>query len=127
MSCYEYSPNKLADLIPRPYPAVPEESYRLFRIPPHKQRISDRCTQLFNSPDDLHTVLRNNGYYVGSTNYRHNLGEVQLASYIYQPPMPVYTATASNGTAYPPPPSVCEPYIDPYIWKELSNYPTVDK
>lgn len=116
MNCYEYSPNKLADLIPRPYPRVPADSYKLFRIPLHKQRISDRCTQLFNSPDDLHSVLESNGYYVGSTTYRPALGEVQLDSYIYQPPTPVYP-TAPNGTAYPPPPPpVCQPYIDPYIY-----------
>ena len=118
MNCYEYSPNKLADLIPRPYPGVPQESYDLFRVPPQNQRVSDRCTQLFNNPDDLYTVLQNNGYHVGSTNYRHNLGEVQLASYIYQPPTPVYTSTAPNGTTYPPPPPECEPYLDPYVYSK---------
>ena len=125
MNCYEYSPNKLAGLISRPYPRVPEDAYRLFRIPPEKRRAPERCAQLFDSPDDLYSVLRSNGYYVGSTTYRPALGEVQLDAYIYRPPTPpVYpvggATAAPNGTVYPPPtpPPVCRPYLDPYLYGE---------
>lgn len=119
MNCYEYSPQKLADMIPRPYPSVPADSYKLFNIPLYKQRVSDRCTQLFNSPDDLYRVLESNGYHVGATTYRPALGEVQLNSYIYQPQTPVYPSGAPSSPTYtppPPPPQVCRPYVDPYIY-----------
>ena len=119
MNCYEYSPNKLADLIYRPYPRVPLDSYRLFGVPPERRRLPERCADLFNSQDDLYEVLESNGYHVGSgtTTYRPALGEVQLDNYFYRPVRPVYPTTP-NGTSYspPPPPQECQPYIDPYLY-----------
>ena len=117
MNCYEYSPRKLADMIPRPYPSVPTEAYKLFNIPLHKRRISDRCTQLFNNPEDLYDVLDSNGYHVGTTGYRPALGEVQLNSYIYRPQTPVYPPSEPTDPTYQPtPPPVCQPYVDPYVY-----------
>lgn len=116
MNCYEYSPNKLAGLIYRPYPPVQPDSYKLFRVPPENRRTPDRCTHLFNNLDDLYEVLKSNGYYVGSTTYRPALGEVQLDSYIFRPTRPVYPTAPANGTTPPPPPSVCRPYVDPYLY-----------
>ena len=126
MSCFEYSPYKLADTIPRPYPRVPRESYKLFNVPLRKQRVSDRCVELFNNKEDLYQVLESNGYYIGPTVYKPALGEVQLDSYIYQPQAPVYPPRGPNiTTSRPPPPpapSVCRPYVDPYLFGPTPNH-----
>ncbi len=118
MNCYEYSPTKLAGIIARPYPRVPDESYRLFKVPPERRRVSERCSQLFDTYDDLYQVLETNGYYQGSNSYRPNLGEIQLDNYIYRPPPPpVYPSPGGpNDTTAQPPPEVCQPYIDPYVY-----------
>lgn len=122
MNCNDYSPRKLAEIIPRPYPRVPVESYRLFNVPLHRQRVSDRYTELLNSREDLYRVLDFNGYYVGAQNtYRPNMGEVQLASYIYLPQTPIYVPCGPDGITSsrpppPPPPPVCRPYVDPYLF-----------
>lgn len=112
MNCYEYSPIKLADIIPRPYPTVPPEAYELFEIPYKVRRVSARYTQLFNSFDDLYEVLQTNGYHEGPVSYKPPQGEIQLERYLHQPSQPVHpSGTAPNGTLYPPPPPVCGPYI----------------
>ena len=110
MNCYEYSPLKLAELIPKPYPNIPTESYDLFNTTLTQQRVANRYVQLMNSYEDLCTVLQSNGYRTGTTLYRPVYGEVQFDRYLYQPSPSTYPV-APNGTAYPPPPAVCEPYL----------------
>ena len=108
MGCYEYSPVKLANMIPRPYPYVPQASYDLFQTPYEVQQLSTRFSDLFGNYDDLYEVLQNNGYSVGANSYRPAQGQLQYDRYVYQP---VY---APNATAYDPdnpPPPECRPYI----------------
>ena len=113
ISCYEYSPIKLADMIPRPYPYVPQASYDLFRTPYEIQRSSNRFSDLLNNYDELQTVLQSNGYTTGANSYRPPRGELQFDRYIYQPELIYPDVYAPNGTT-PEPPRECQPYIQRY-------------
>ena len=104
MNCYEYSPIKLAGIIPRPYPRVPVEAYELFNTPYDIRRTSNRYADIFNDYDQLYTVLQANGYASTST-YRPAYGEVQFDRYLYQPQVPPYNPDL------PPPPQECKPYF----------------
>ena len=107
MGCYEYSPVKLAALIPRPYPSVPPAAYKLFRTSYEIRRSSGRFSRLFNDRDEIYRVLQNNGYEAGvPLSHVPSRGELQFDRYIYQP---IY---ATNTTAQVPP--ECAAYIPTY-------------
>lgn len=106
MNCNEYSPIKLAGMIPRPYPRVPEEAYELFNTPYEIRRISGRYHQLYNDYDELYKVLESNGYTNQDSSYRPRYGEVQFDRYLYQ--------ATPNNPYLPPPPDVCKPYFPTY-------------
>ena len=112
ISCNEYSPLKLAYAIPRPYPRVPEASYRLFNTPYEIQRISNRFSYIFGNEEQLYTVLQDNGYTEGGNTYRPSQGELLFDRYVYQADILYRPTYAPNGTAYPPdlPPPECQPY-----------------
>ncbi len=104
-NCYEYSPIKLAEIIPRPYPRVPQDAYELFKTPPEIQRISNRYHSLFDDYNELYRVLESNGY--GQDNsYRPAYGEVNFERYLYE--------ANPNDPYLPPPPDVCRPYFPQY-------------
>ena len=107
MGCYEYSPVKLAALIPRPYPTVPPAAYELFRTPYEIRRSSGRFSRLFNDRDEIYRVLHNNGYEAGvPLSHVPSRGELQFDRYIYQP------TYATNTTAQVPP--ECAAYVPTY-------------
>lgn len=106
MSCHEYSPIKLASLIPRPYPSVPPAAYELFRTPYEVRRSSGRFTHLFNDSSEIYKVLQSNGYEAGvPLSHLPSQGELQFDRYIYQP----LTTYATNTTAHVPP--ECAAYL----------------
>ena len=110
MNCYEYSPLKLAYLIPRPYPYVSQASYDLFKTPYEIRQASDRFSTLYSDYDELYKVLQSNGYDSGSSQiYRCPLGELQFDRYIYQPPAPPYEVYPTANPDYLPP--ECRPYF----------------
>ncbi len=108
ISCREYSPIKLAGLIPRPYPTVPKEAHALFNTPQAVRKMSIRFSELFTNVDELYSLLQKNGYISGSpVKYRPTQGELQFDRYILQPPSPSYYATNSSTQI----PLECRPYL----------------
>ena len=60
--CCEYSPVKLAQLVPRPYPYVGEKSFNLFRTNTSERFVSNRFSSMMNSYENIYSVLETNGY-----------------------------------------------------------------
>lgn len=110
MGCYEYSPLKLAGIIPRPYPIVPSQAHDLFNTSQYTRVTSIRFSELFTEYDQLYSLLRGNGYDSGSPiAYRPTRGQLYFDRYILQPPSAPYLETyvTSTSTQYP---AECKPY-----------------
>ena len=107
MNCYDYSPIKLAGIIPRPFPRVPEESFRLFNTSYAVRRTSNGFADILNDYDELYKVLQANGY-ASTSSYRPAYGEIQFDRYLYQPQITSYNPEL------PQPPLECRPYLPPY-------------
>ena len=106
-----YSPIKLANAIPKPYPYVSEASYLLFATPFEMQRSANRFSTILNNPNELQSVLQNSGYDTGDNHHRPARGEIQFDRYIYQPELIYPDTFAPNGTRLGPP-RECQPYLD---------------
>ncbi len=96
-ACESYSPLKLAGLIARPYPTVPDRAHKVFNTSQNTRFISARFSELFTDFDQLQILLQNNGYSSGTPiSYRPIGGELRFGRYILH-------------TAYTPP-TKCPPY-----------------
>ena len=62
MQSCEYSPVKLAQLVPQPYPYVGEKSFNLFRTNSSVRNVSNRFSSMMNNYTNIYSVLETNGY-----------------------------------------------------------------
>ena len=59
---YEYSPIKLSNLIPRPFPSMLPEAVELFNTSVEITNIAHRLTELFGNVAELYEAIQSNVY-----------------------------------------------------------------